>query len=248
MNIFNIIQSEFLKTKRSVVRRVAIASPLCLAALATIQRGYFSLNLFNWFYVVFLPVTFALISAAAVNIDNGKHGLRAIRSLPVAQNKIWIAKSVNVLGYALCSCLLLSVAVIIVPAILSLVNIHQIKPLNLTTVLLGILVMFLTSAWQVPFSFILAKKLGMVFTVIVNLFVSFSGVFLALKPYWFFCPWTWVNRSMISVIGVLPNGLPVENSINVGTLDVILALVLSLVLTAILSLLAIFLFANTESR
>lgn len=248
MDFFGILQSEFLKTKRSIVRRVAIASPLCLAMLATIQGGYFSLNLFNWFYVVFLPITFALISAAAVNIDNGKHALRAIRSLPIEQNRIWLAKLITVMVYALLSCLLLSIAVILVPALLGILGTSQLKQLSVVSVLSGIVVMFLSSAWQIPFSFILSKKLGLIFTVAVNLFVSFSGVFLALKSFWFFCPWAWVNRCMTVVIGVMPNGLPVESNLNIGTIDVVLSLVLSLVLTAVLSFFTTWLFSNSEAR
>ncbi len=248
MDFFSILQSEFLKTKRSIVRRVAIASPLCLAALATIQGGYFSLNLFNWFYVVFLPATFAMIGAAAVNIDNGKHALRTIRSLPIKQNRIWLAKLINVLGYALFSCLLLSVAVILVPALLGMFGTAQIKQLSVVTVLSGIVVMFLSSAWQIPFSFILSKKLGLIFTVAINLIISFSGVLLALKSYWLFCPWAWVNRCMAVIIGVMPNGLPVESNLNVGTIDVVLSLILSLALTAVLGFLATWLFSNSEAR
>lgn len=72
MSNSTILMAEFLKTKRTATRRIAIASPLCLALMVIVQQGYFSLNLFNWYYVVFLPATFALISASAVNIDNGK--------------------------------------------------------------------------------------------------------------------------------------------------------------------------------
>lgn len=142
-----------------------------------------SFILFNWYYVVFLPATFALISATAVNIDKGKHGLRAIRCLPVSQGKIWSSKLLVVLGYALLSCFLLSVAVVCIPFIFSLFGISQIKQLSIASIFLGILVVFVTTMWQIPFSFIISKKLGVIFSVLVNLAISFSGVFLALKPY-----------------------------------------------------------------
>lgn len=248
MNSLVLAQAEYLKTKKSAVRRVAIVSPLCLAVLAIVQQGYFSLNLFNWFYVVFLPATLALISAAEVNLDYGKTGLRALRSLPVSQQKIWTVKLFVVAGYAFCSCLLLSVAVVIIPQFLQLLGTVQSKPLGVPTILAGIAVMFITTSWQVPLCFILAKKLGLVFTVITHLFVSFSGVFFALKPFWFLCPWAWVNRCLVSVIGVLPNGLPVENTDYISTFDVALGVGLSLILTAILGKLAIVIYARTEAR
>ena len=160
MSNSTILMAEFLKTKRTATRRIAIASPLCLALMAIVQQGYFSLNLFNWYYVVFLPATFALISATAVNIDNGKHGLRAIRCLPVSQGKIWSSKLLVVLGYALLSCFLLSVAVVCIPFIFSLFGINQIKQLSIASIFLGIIVVFVTTMWQIPFSFIISKKLG----------------------------------------------------------------------------------------
>lgn len=248
MNYFGLLQSEFLKTKRCAVRRVALASPLCLSVLALVQGRYFSLNLFNWFYVMFLPVTLSLISAAAVNIDHGKMGLRAIRALSVKQRNIWIAKLLIVAGYALFSCLLLSAASIVVPAILGLLGIHQIKVFRVSESMAGVFVMFLTSIWQVPLSFILAKKGGLIFTVSTNLFLSFSGVLLALKSYWFFCPWAWVNRCMISVLGVLPNGLPNENNFRTGIYDVVLSLVMSLGVAVILGCWSTFSFAKSEAR
>lgn len=248
MNKRKIFRSEFLKTKRSSVRRIALASPLCLALLASIQQGYFSLNLFNWFYVVFLPATFALISAAAVSIDNGKHALRAVRSLPIAQEKIWTAKLMVVIGYALCSCLLLGVAVIIIPGIFSLWGTDQIKSLNILAVFFGIVIMFLTTIWQVPLCFLLTQKFGLMFTVIINLSISFSGIFLALKPYWLYCPWAWVNRCMVLLIGVLPNGLPAENIKMVTSYDVVLAVILSLSLTIISGYASILLYAKIEAR
>ena len=145
MSNSNILMAEFLKTKRTATKRIAIASPLCLALMAIVQQGYFSLNLFNWYYVVFLPATFALISATAVNIDNGKHGLRAIRCLPVSQGKIWSSKLLVVLGYALLSCFLLSVAVVCIPFIFSLFGINQIKQLSIASIFLGIIVVFVTT-------------------------------------------------------------------------------------------------------
>lgn len=248
MSISGILQSEFLKTKRSAVRRIAIASPLCLALLATIQQGYYSLNLFNWFYVIFLPATFALMSASAVNLDNKKHGLRTIRSLPILQQSIWGAKLFIVAGYALLSCLLLSVAVVVIPSALGVLGVNQIKPLSISVIFLGIVVMFLTSMWQIPLCFLLAKRLGLAVTVMTNLFISFSGVLVALKPFWFLCPWAWVNRCMVSIIGVLPNGLPVEHTGYTGPYDVLYALLLSLGLTAVLSVLSTMRFAISEAR
>lgn len=245
----NILLSEFLKTKRSATRRIAIASPLCLTLMALVQQGYFSLNLFNWYYVVFLPVTFALISATAVNIDNKKHGLRAIRSLPISQDKIWSCKLLIVLFYAFLSCLLLSIAVVCVPFIFSLFGINQIKQLSLVSIFSGIIVMFITTMWQIPFCFILSKKLGLIFSVILNLVTSFSGVLLALKPYWLFCPWAWVNRSMISVLGLLPNGLPIEKNLSyTHSYDTFIGLVVSVILTAILSVISTKLYTKSEAR
>ena len=109
--------------------------------------------------------------------------------------------------------------------------------------------MFITTMWQIPFSFIISKKLGVIFSVVVNLAISFSGVVLGLKPYWMFCPWAWVNRSMISILGILPNGLPVEEDlIHAQSYDVLIAIVASVVLTMLLSIVSTTLYKKSEAR
>ena len=89
----------------------------------------------------------------------------------------------------------------------------------------------------------------MIFSVLVNLAISFSGVSLALKPYWMFCPWAWVNRSMISILGLLPNGLPVEEDlIYAQSYDVLIAVVASVALTIILSIVSTTLYKKSDAR
>ena len=136
-----------------------------------------------------------------------------------------------------------------IPFIFSLFGINQIKQLSIASIFLWIIVVFVTTVWQIPFSFIISKKLGVIFSVLVNLAISFSGVFLALKPYWMFCPWAWVNRSMISILGILPNGLPVEEDlIHAQSYDVLIAIVASVVLTMLLSIVSTTLYKKSEAR
>lgn len=243
-----ILQGEFLKTKKSAVRRGAIAAPLSLSLLAVIQQGYFSQNVFNWYYVFFLPITFSLISAATVSSDYRRHRLRALRSFPAPQKVFWIAKLIVAAVYACVSCLLLSVAVMIVPKIFAAFGVEQVRHFRLSIVMVGIAVMFVTCAWQIPFCFLLTKKLGVIFTVAVNWLLSVAGVLAALKPYWVAYPWAWVNRCMIVVIDVLPNGLSAEHDQYAGVPDVIWSMALSAALTGLLAAAAIKLYAGSEAR
>lgn len=243
-----ILQGEFLKSKKSAVRRAAIAAPLCLALLAVVQQGYFSQNVFNWYYVFFLPITFSLISAATVSSDYRRHRLRTLRSFPASQEVFWIAKMFVATVYACISCLLLSVAVMIVPKIFVAFGIEQVRQFRAPIVLAGIVVMFMACAWQIPLCFLLTKKLGVIFTVAVNWLLSVVGVLAALKPYWIVYPWAWVNRCMIVVIGVLPNGLSAEHDQYAGFPDVVWSMTLSAVLTGLLAAAAIKLYAGSEAR
>lgn len=248
MNFSGILASELLKTKRSAARRIAIISPLCLAVFSLVQGGYFSLNLFNWFYTIFLPITAALIGTCIAQIDMGKHGLRTLRCLPLSQNKIWCAKLIVAAAHMFLSCALLLIAVSVIPALLNVLGVAQIKPLSLMSVVFGIIVMFLTMLWQIPFSFILNKRLGMAFTALINLFGSIVGILVALKSYWMLCSWSWVNHSMVFAINVLPNGLPADSSVSIEGYDVILALVASVVLTLLFSAASTLLYARSEAR
>lgn len=248
MNGTPLLASEWLKTKRSSVRQVAVASPLTLAVLALVQRGYFSLNLFNWFYVIFLPATLALMSAEMVRMDLRRHGLRTLRGYPVDQEKIWRAKLIVVSGAAFVSCLLLGIAVYVVPTFLRWMGIAKVKNLSIMETFLGVGAMYLSALWQVPFSFLLAKKLSTTLVSCANLCLSFSGVFLAEKGVWMFCPWAWVDRTMMVMIKVAPNGLPITGPLSGGVGDVLLAVGLSMALTLILSFLVMGWFGRMEGR
>lgn len=248
MRQVDLLAAEFLKTKRSAGKRFAIASPLCLAGLAIVQQGYFSLNLFNWFYVVFLPVTFAVLSAAIVNLDYAKHGLRTLRSLPISQAQLWLTKCLVAASYAWLSCLLLGIAVFLIPQLLALLGIQQLQPLSILTVLTGMAVMFCTTIWQIPCCFLLNYKLGIVFTVVVNGMLSITGVLLATTSAWILYPWAWVSHSMIDAIGVLPNGLPVDGHVYTHSADLTIACSAALLLTVVLTYLTIRLYAHTEAH
>ncbi|WP_253198762.1 hypothetical protein [Clostridium estertheticum] len=65
----------------------------------------------------------------------------------------------------------------------------------------------LTSLWQIPLCMFLAKKLGMLGTVLINVGVGFGLNVMAVKTsMWWISPYSWTTRIMCPILGILPNG------------------------------------------
>lgn len=243
-----LLRSEFLKTKRSAASRLAFVGPCVLSIMALVQMGYFSINLFNWYYVIFLPLTIAGVSASTVRLDYGLLGLRTLRTLPVCQESLWFAKLVVVGSYTFASCLLLSCSTFVVPGLLTLIGIAQSHVMAPSAVLFGTVVMYILTLWQVPLMALLAKRFALIACATLNLVLNIAGVIMADGGYWFLNPWSWVMRAMSFAIGVLPNGLPVEGQSPSSLTDVVVMTYISLAATALLSVVAVKHFAKTEAR
>lgn len=77
--------------------------------------------------------------------------------------------------------------------------------------ILGYCLLWVSLLWQIPFCLFLEQKTGFVASMIINLFASAaSGLFLYLTPLFWIFPYSWPARFMVTVFGVLTNGLLAE--------------------------------------
>ena len=95
----------------------------------------------------------------------------------------------------------------------------------------------------------LAKKLGFLGAVLLNVGVgTVGGVILAEQGFWFMIPYSWTPRAMCPVLGIRPNNLLVEPGSPLLDASVVpVAIVLSLVLCAALTLLCVRWFSKKEA-
>lgn len=238
------LKAESLKFKRSLFRKLIILIPAALILISMVfifigigLGGFSSSMVCNWC----MPIASLsiVILCHLVNNKDQKHKYRTLYSLPIDLKKTFISKTILIALNLLIISLLLSFITVISECILSGVSVaigHT------GYYILGYCLLWLSLLWQIPFCLFLDQKVGFVGSVIINLFASaFGGLFFSLTPLFWFFPYSWPARFMVTLFGVLPNGLLVEADsrliLNLGesSLLVLISLLAMLVLSALFS-------------
>lgn len=203
------ILAEHLKQKHTFLKAfVVIMSLMPLVMAFVLMPPYFSVNAYNWWYVILLPATFALVPAMVHRRDERKLAYRAIFSLPVDLKKVWVAKVLVASVYLLFASAIHMTGVGILQSFLG----SQLTPnLGWDTLLFASGVLFFVNLWQVPLCLFLAKKFGLSAAVSINILLGAAlGAMFADTSMWLFCPYAWGARLMVPILHLLPNGLVAE--------------------------------------
>ncbi len=204
------LEAENLKFKRSLFRKLIIFIPVALILISIIfifigigLGGFSSSIVCNWC----MPIASLsiVILCHLVNNKDQKHKYRTLYSLPIGLKKTFITKTILIALNFLVISLFLSFITIISDWILSGVSAaigHA------GYYILGYFLLWLSLLWQIPFCLFLDQKVGFVGSMIINLFASaLGGLFFSLTPLFWFFPYSWSARFMVTLFGVLPNGL-----------------------------------------
>lgn len=237
------LKVENLKFKRSLFRKLIIFIPVALILISMIfifigigLGGFSSSIVCNWS----MPIASLsiVILCHLVNHKDQKHKYRTLYSLPIDLKKTFISKTILIALNLLIISLLLSFITIISEYILSGVSVAIVY----TSYILGYCLLWFSLLWQIPFCLFLDQKIGFVGSVIINLFASgLGGLFFSLTPLFWFFPYSWPARFMVTFFGVLPNGLLVEADsrliLNLGEISllVLITLLAMLVLSVLFS-------------
>lgn len=201
------VKAEALKQKKSFNNKVIWLAPVVVIVLALLLMGYgyaFS-GAYNWWYILFLPFTFTYIAATIVTKDQKKsyHGLMVL-----VENKenIWYAKIIVATIYLLFANILFFVFMLVGSKIFGLYKMPMGKGLK------GSILLFITFAWQMPLFMYVAERLGTFLSVLVSVFCNtVIACIYGVTSYWWI-PFAVPARLMCPAIGVLPNGLLVEEA------------------------------------
>jgi ABC-2 type transport system permease protein len=236
--------AENLKFKRSLFRKLIIIIPVALILLSLIfiflgigLGGFSSAMVCNWS----MPIASMsiVILCHLVNNKDQKHKNRTLYSLPIDLKKTFISKTILIALNFLIISLLLSFITVIAECLLAGVSVAI---GHIGYYILGYCLLWLSLLWQIPFCLFLNQKIGFVSSVILNLFASaFGGLFFSLTPLFWFFPYSWPGRLMVTIFGVLPNGLLVESgsryilSLGRSLLLVLISILAMLVLSTLFS-------------
>ena len=176
--------AENLKNRHTSAGKLIWIMPLTAVALAAGLTGdYFTIDCYNWWYVVLFTGLTAFLCGAVGNRDK-KLGNRTIWTLPAKPGAIWDGKvlyGIRCMGISRLS-----------PG-------HQI---------FAVLVLFAVSLWQIPFCLFLQQVMGTFPMVLLHMGVYIlCSTVLSLKPYFWVLPGGIAARLMCIILKILPNGL-----------------------------------------
>ncbi|HIU77318.1 MAG TPA: lantibiotic immunity ABC transporter MutE/EpiE family permease subunit [Candidatus Pelethocola excrementipullorum] len=207
------LKAENLKFKRSLFRTLILFIPVALILISMIfifigigLGGFSSSIVCNWC----MPIASLSIVVLChlVNNKDQKHKYQTLYSLPIDLRKTFISKTILIALNLLIISLLLSFITVISECILSGVSVaigHT------GYYILGYCLLWFSLLWQIPFCLFLDQKVGFVGSILINLFASaLGGLFFSLTPLFWFFPYSWPARFMVTLFGVLPNGLLIE--------------------------------------
>lgn len=234
--MINCMMSELLKFKRTFSGKLVLIAPLVtlilcggLGAGDTFQYGAY-----NWWYTIFLPGALSIICARIIEVDK-KLKYNSIFTLSYSKAKIWIGKILA------CSVIYLISSLIFLVG-LRLGGLLFGNTISFFDSIKGIIILFITFLFQIPFCMILSEKFGMIAAILINIIANIIGIVaFADGSNWFLNPFAIPSRLMCAVVNILPNGLPVEQgSILLSTSVVIpgifISTVVMILVTAITSI------------
>lgn len=246
--LYKYMLAENLKHKHSILKKLMLILPLVTVLLSfVLMQSYFTINAFNWWYAMIMPVTFALIQGLMHRKEDKKLKYRAIYSLPVSLTKVWIAKVLTALLYIVVAALVHLFAVYILQFA---VGKQLTSSYVFTTLFSASVLLVITYLWQIPFCFFLVKKLGFIVGVASNVIIGLGlGVVFADSSLWMLCPYTWGIRLMIPILKVLPNGLPVTaNHPLIENTSILIPVISSVVLFGLITMITAKWFSRIEVK
>lgn len=246
--MLNMIQSENLKYKRTFTKKIVYISPLFFILYAIItmpsihsKYNYFEYTVFNWWPLIFMPLGTALISSLSAMREKKSGNYRVLRCHNISVAHMWFSKIIVVALYTLLSSIELILLLFILKFFL---------PSSITSAVVVIqasLAVWVTSLAYIPIGLFFAERFGTAISIIVNVLGIVIGVVMAPEPYWIYIPWSWGMRLMSPIVGVHPNGTPLETGSPLLNSSVIpMGIVVSIVFFILLSFATAIWFSKKE--
>lgn len=250
----NGLQSELLKYKRTLMKKLILLLPLFFALYAIVVRllmppdylGSWKMLValvFNWWPVLFLPLGLALFATLSAAQEKKAGNYRALRAHDTSAAMLWVRKIVCMAMLSFCTTVILSIVTLCVGLITS----SGIPPMR--DIFLGSLVCWLGSLALLPIQLWAATWKGIFLSMGIGFAGMLGGVLAAQETVWFAVPWAWATRLMAPIIGVHPNGTllhPGDPLLNPSVIP--LGLVLSLTTFVLLTAVTAFWFQRREVK
>lgn len=242
------ILAENLKHKGTFLRKLLVIMPITLILLSLfLMPSYFTTNSYNWWYVIIMPATFALIPAMMHRKESRKLNYRAVFPLNIKLEKLWISKIITALIYMSVTAMVHMLGVYIFQFLIG----GQLAPnYRFLTLIFASFLLIISNIWQIPLCFFLAKKFGFIASITINAVLGLAlGILLSDSTFWIYCPYSWGIRLMIPVMHILPSGILIEASNPmVSNTSLLIPCILSICLFTLLTMISAKWFSKQEVK
>ena len=242
------ILAENLKHKGTFLKKLVVLMPISLILLSLfLMPSYFTTNSYNWWYVIIMPATFALIPAMMDRKESRKLNYRAVFPLNINLKKLWVSKIITAFIYMSIAAIIHMLEVYIFQFFLG----GQLSQnYRFTTLLFASFLLIITNIWQIPLCFFLAKKFGFIASITINAVLGLAlGILISDSAFWIYCPYSWGIRLMIPVMHILPSGILIEASNPmVSNTSLLIPCILSIFLFTLLTMISAKWFSKQEVK
>lgn len=222
----NLIRSEYVKGRRSFGRRSLWLFPLAVVLMSTLLMSgrQSQIGAFNWWYMIILPTLVALVCINLTGSEKRQHFFN-VSILPISKAKIWDAK-------VLTGCSYIFFANLLVFGITSITGLFFEQQYPVLSGVAAAFVLTAVMAWQIPLGLFTSARFSSYLTFIGML--GFNFIFsiqtFAGGKLWII-PFSIHARLMAPILGINPNGVPLEADSPLHDTGVILP---GLLITAVL--------------
>lgn len=203
--MYNMVKSEHLKQKHSFQKGLLWIAPTITLLLTFILMGpmYAQNGAYNWWYVFILPGSLTIMGAFVITKDS-KRKFHGLFSVVIDKKKLWYSKIILCTIYLGLSCLLFFIEIILIGYMTEVT-------ISVKASLIGAILLFMLFSWQIPLWMWMAMKVNTGFTIAISMVCNvLFTVVCSLKSTWWI-PFATPARIMCYIVGILPNGLPVDD-------------------------------------
>lgn len=233
--MINLIKSEWMKQKGTFNKKIIIVMPIVALFVAYLLMGIADITMvqeysYYMWYLLILPFVVTWIGASLVNSEK-KYNFHGLFGIIQDKTKIWYSKIIVGILILASACGVFSLVTLVSGNVLG-----EFIPASANIV--GIILLIITFAWQIPLSMFICLKTNMFVAVLINMVGSMVvSVACPLKSIWLI-PYSIPTRIMCPIVKIHPNGIPLEaNSIylnsNVVVPGVIVAVLTFVIVTVI---------------
>lgn len=203
-------------------------------------------TIINQWGILWLPVFIALTAGLLNNLEKKSTNFKTIIGLPINLKKKELSRVLLVTGFVTLGSLLLILSLLLTSLLIR--TTPNLVPLS--ACILAVILMFVTSLWQIPFCLWLSRKTNLFITLLLNSMFNLSlGTLFAPTEDWWFIPYTWHLRVPMPLTQLHSNGIPLPQYDELLSYSVIpIALVLSILFFLVLTLITIRSFHKIEVK